>query len=198
MRLSLPLLAVLVLFTAPPAWAVTGDVNAFFGTKTLDSADWAPPFDDQGEFGVLFDISDRHWPVSLAIDLLGSSRQEDYWDGYTYTSTSELDLGVRKIFDIHGTDLHPYVGGGLALVNASVEDVYYWSSPCGRYDCGDNADGTGIWLNGGIYWSFWGHFNVGLDLRYSQADVTLRDAYGYRYTLDAGGTHSGLLLGYRW
>ena len=55
----------------------------------------------------------------------------------------------------------------------------------------DDNNGIGIWLNGGVYWTLSQHFNLGLDLRYSQADVTLFD-------VDAGGTHAGVILGYHW
>jgi len=193
------IVALLCSLTAAPALAVTGNVNLFLGEKQLDSSDWAAPYDDQGEFGVLFDISDRYWPVSLAVDLLGSSHEEDFADGYTYVSTGELDIGVRKVFNIYGTSLHPYVGGGLALISARVEDVYYVASPCGAYDCGDEDSAAGIWLNGGIYWTFGNIFNLGLDVRYSTAEVNLYDAQlNSRREIDAGGSHAGLLLGVHW
>ena len=50
----------------------TGNVNFFLGQKTLDEDDWAP-LDKQGEFGVLVDFKQQNWPVSIAIDFLGSA-----------------------------------------------------------------------------------------------------------------------------
>lgn len=194
------ILAALFISMAAPAFAVN-NINIFLGQKTLDSSDWGAssylgyglPLDEQGEFGVLMDFAGYNWPVSIAVDLLGSAREEDFYSttwgpGTTTASTSELDVGVRKIFDIYGTSLHPYVGGGLALITGRIEDDYYY------YGITDDEDtGLGIWLNGGIYWSFAEHFNLGVDLRVSDADVTL-----YGETVNAGGTHGGLMFGYRW
>jgi hypothetical protein len=36
-------------------------------------------------------------------------------------------------------------------------------------------------------------FNLGFDLRYSSADITLGG-----FEVEAGGTYAGLLLGYHW
>lgn len=178
--------AALFFSMAAPAFAgVTGNVNLFLGEKNLDS-DWGI-YDDQGEFGILFDISGDYWPVSIAVDLLGSAHTEEYWWGDATASTGELDLGVRKVFDIPGTSFHPYVGGGLAFVSARYEETDYYGTIY------TEDDGTGIWLNGGIYWTLGRSFNLGLDLRHSQADVTLDGV-----EVDAGGTHGGILLGYHW
>lgn len=191
--------ALLCLVMAAPAFAATGNISLLFGEKQLDSSDWDPAFTQQDEFGLMFDVTDRYWPISLAVDLLGSSHKINYLDGYTQVSTGELDLGVRQHFDIYGTDLHPYLGGGLALVSARVEDVYYFGSPCGAYDCGDEDGAIGIWLNGGIYWTLGNMLNLGLDLRYSAADVSLYNGQSGRYeTVDAGGVHSGITLGLHW
>jgi hypothetical protein len=188
------IVALLCSLMAAPVFALTGNVNMFLGEKQLDNSDWNPPFDEQDEFGIMFDIGDRYWPVSFAVDLLGSSRTVDYIDGDRTISTGELDLGVRKIFDIYGTSLHPYVGGGLALISATFEDYYF------GYGTDTSEDSSaGVWLNGGIYWTFGNIFNLGLDVRYSAADVTLYNFDQARYeTVDAGGVHTGLILGVHW
>jgi len=197
--------AALFLVIAAPASAVT-DINIFLGQKNLDSADWGAgsdmgagvSLDKQGEFGVLMNFAGYNWPVSIAVDLLGSSEEVDYYDTYyssygrVTASTSELDLGVRKVFGIYGTALHPYVGGGLALITGSIEDNVYY---VGTYS--DSDTGAGVWLNGGIFWSI-GHFNLGLDARYSNADVTLISYYGNPVSVNAGGTHGGVIFGYSW
>lgn len=180
------------LLWAGQALAVQGNVNFLLGQKTLDSNDWAP-YDEQGELGVLFDIRDDYWPVSLAVDLLGSAKTRDYWWGDATASSGELDLGVRKVFDITGASLHPYVGGGLALINARYEENDY---TFGTWSTSDS--GSGVWLNGGIYYSFGEHFNLGLDVRFSRADVTLLDYFGNPVNVSAGGNHAGLVMGYRW
>lgn len=186
-------LAVLVAAVVPSLAIAGGNVNIFLGEKELDTTDWASPYDQQGEFGVLIDFGNEYWPVNFAIDLLGSSKQTDYWDGYQEVSTSEIDLGVRKIFDLEGTLVHPYVGGGLALVSARYEDVYYYFDPVCGYVCSDEDSGLGVWLNAGFYVTLGQSFNLGLDLRYSEADVTVLGT-----TVNAGGMHAGLLLGYHW
>ncbi|HEY0719893.1 MAG TPA: hypothetical protein VGE50_01440 [Gammaproteobacteria bacterium] len=203
-RLNWAFALLLLAFTVPAA-AVT-DINIFLGQKSLDSADWGAgsemgagvSLDEQGEFGILMNFAGYNWPVSIAVDLLGSSDEVDYYDTYynsygrVTASTSELDLGVRKVFGIYGTSLHPYVGGGLALVTGTIEDQVFY---VGSYD--DSDSGTGLWLNGGIFWSI-GHFNIGLDARYSEADVTLLSYYGNPVTVNAGGSHAGLIVGYSW
>ena len=51
----------------------------------------------------------------------------------------------------------------------------------------------GSWVEGGIYFTVSERFNIGFNLRLSQAEVTL---YGVEF--EAGGTHTGLLLGFPW
>ena len=182
------------------AGGVVGNVNLLLGSKHLDSNDWrinGVNYDQQSEGGVLFDIADESWPVSLAVDLVGSAvkKSPPSYDGTG--STAELDVGLRKIFNFPGSLLHPYVGGGLAFVTARYEEkasYYYYSSN----NWHTQESGNGFWLNGGVYWSFWEHFNVGLDVRYSKANVTLYDYYGKAFKVDAGGKQAGLLMGYHW
>ena len=50
-----------------------------------------------------------------------------------------------------------------------------------------------ILVNGGIYWTLGQNFNLGLDLRYSQADVTF-----FGTDVEAGGAHVDVILGYHW
>lgn len=177
----------LLLLAAVPAFAATGNVNLFLGQKSLDSSDWNAPYDDQGEFGVLFDFRGESWPLSIAVDLLGSARTVDYGWFDRIASTTELDFGVRKNFDFPGSSAHPFIGGGLAIVTARLEDT----SGLGTFYVDDSA--LGVWLNGGIYWTLGEHFNLGLQARYSQADVTLAGV-----SVNAGGTHAGIMLGYHW
>ena len=54
-------------------------------------------------------------------------------------------------------------------------------------------DAIGFWIGGGIYWTLGEHFNIGFDLRWSKAEVTINGVDG-----EAGGGHAGLLLGYHW
>ena len=163
----------------------TGNVNFFLGQKTLDKNDWEP-FEEQGEFGVLVDFKQESWPVSIAIDLLASLDEHTISGIETDASTSEFDIGVRKIWEVAGSSIRPFVGGGLAFINAEIEATNVVSVSV-------DDSGTGIWLNGGVYWTLGQHFNLGLQARYSKAEVTLAGIDG-----EAGGTHAGIMLGYHW
>ena len=164
----------------------TGNVNFFLGQKSLKSEDWSP-MEDQDAFAVLVDFKQSSWPVSIAIDLLGSSQEStDYGFNFEGT-TSEFDIGVRKIWETSGTSIRPYIGGGLAFINAEAKVSYLYAS------VSDDDTGLGLWLNGGVYWTLGQHFNLGLDLRYSKAEVTVYDV-----NVEAGGTSAGLILGYHW
>jgi len=44
-----------------------------------------------------------------------------------------------------------------------------------------------------LFWRLGKRFNIGLDVRYSKAEITL-----FNVDVDAGGTHAGLLLGWGW
>jgi opacity protein-like surface antigen len=180
------ILAVILLlsFINAPANAWTGNANAFFGQKTLDKDDWEPA-DKQVELGVLFDFKQSQWPVSIAIDLLTSKDEVTVSGVDTEARTAEFDVGVRKIWDISGSSIRPYIGGGIAFVSAEIKET--------PTNISVNDTRTGFWLNGGIYWTLTQYFNLGLDLRYSQADVTL-----YNTDVEAGGTHVGIILGYHW
>lgn len=201
MKISKSLIVAVLLLITSPTFAAGGSISLFLGQKNLDSSDWGSSnpnlygdsFDQQDEYGVLMDFRGDYWPISLAVDFLDSSHEVDYPDGYVIASTNEMNLGVRQIFNIYGTSLYPYAGGGLAFIDAKIEDVYYYGSPCGYYDCGDEDSAIGFWAGGGIIWQLPDQFNLGIDVRYSEATVTLN---GRQY--NAGGSHAGMTLGFRW
>lgn len=193
MKKIIIVIALALTYTSANAGEWTGNVNFFLGQKTLDKDDWEP-VDEQPEFGVLVDFKKQDWPVSIAIDILGSSGDEtlndpDLGNLSFEAKTSELNLGVRKIWNTANSSIRPYVGGGVAFINADAE----LKSTGFSISVSDDDMGTGFWLGGGVYWTLNQSFNLGLDLRYSQADVTLFDE-----SLKAGGTHVGLMLGYHW
>ncbi len=172
--------------TTVPAFAMTGNASAFLGQKHLDSNDWSP-VEDQVQIGVVSDLRGDDWPISFAVDLLVSSDKANMPGPDITGSTLELDFGVRKVFDIPDSALHPYVGGGPALMSARREYDY------GSYTVSDNDSGTGYWVSGGVYWTFANHYNAGFDLRHSKANV---DLFGTQ--VDAGGNHAGIMFGYKW
>ncbi len=163
----------------------SGNVNFFLGTKTLDSDDWGP-FDEQAAFGVLVDFKQKNWPISMAIDILGSLDRETVAGIETEGRTSEFDIGIRKIWEVSGSSIRPFIGGGLAFINADLKT----STPV---TVSVSDSGTGIWLNGGVYWTLGQHFNLGLQARYSKAEVSFSG-----FDVEAGGIHAGLMLGYHW
>ncbi|MCJ7765773.1 MAG: porin family protein [Thiovulaceae bacterium] len=162
----------------------TGNVNLLIGQKTLDKDDWER-FDKQAEIGVMFDIGGKDWPVNFALDMLVSGDEETISGVDVDASTAEMDIGIRKSF-LDG-NLHPYVGGGLALIQANIEGTQ------SGVTVSDDDTGVGVWVSGGLYYSIIEHINVGLDLRYSHAKTTL-----FGVDKQAGGTHVALFAGYHW
>jgi hypothetical protein len=190
--LSIPTLAISGSSSSPGSW--TGNINGFLGMKQLDEDDWEP-VEEQTEFGVKLDFKQQSWPVSIAIDYFLSSDDDSglyFVPGYGVISatlegeTSELCFGVRKVWDASPT-MRPFIGGGLAHITAEVE-----ATALGVSASADD-DAIGFWIGGGIYWTLGEHFNIGFDLRWSKAEVTINgvDAEG-------GGGHAGLLIGYHW
>ena len=180
------LAAVLMLFSINIyAGSWTGNVNFLLGQKSLETDDWGD-LDKQAAFGVFVDFGQSDWPVSIAIDVLGTYDETTDTGINIEGSTSEIDAGIRKIWKVSNTSMRPYIGGGLALVGAELKAT-------GPFPVSDDDTGVGLWLNGGVYWTLGQSFNIGLDLRYSDAEVTLFGVDG-----EAGGTTAGLLLGYHW
>jgi len=169
---------VALLVLAAPSFGTDYQVNFFLGQKMLDKEDWEPA-EDQSEFGAITTFGGEDWPVHIAADLLGS--QEDVTEmGIDATaSTTELDFGVRKIWGKN--KLHPFLGGGLAVINGEIEAL----------GVSVDDDGTGYWIDGGLFWRLGKRFNIGFEARYSRADITLLGVDG-----DAGGEHIGLILGF--
>jgi hypothetical protein len=94
--------------------------------------------------------------------------------------TQELNIGVRKVF---GDPIAwaPYIGGGITLLDASVDYKGY----------SDNDTGTGVWADIGFYWNAFEHLNFAWEFRFSSTEVTLLDSKG-----DVGGWKTGIVLGY--
>ena len=175
----------ILIITCAHANEWSGNINLFLGKKLLDSDEWAP-VDEQDEFGILVDFKKNHWPVSIALDLLLSADETTEYGINFEGETSEFNAGVRKIWKVSGSSMRPYIGGGYSLVRAEWETT-------GAFSQSDSDKGSGIWLNCGIYWTLLQSFNIGLDLRYTNSEITLFSTWD-----DAGGTHAGLFLGYHW
>lgn len=191
-RIALGLIVVAAVLSAfvPAKADADGHVNFFLGQKSLDSDDWAP-IDDQFEFGAVMSFGQDAWPVHIAVDVLASVGQEDLGGGTFTGSTFEVDAGVRKIWK-KGKTL-PYVGAGVSVVGAAAK----LETPFGDTD-GDGS-GFGFWAGGGVFWRLGERFNIGLDVRYSDAKVDLDFGSGVvARDVNAGGLQYGLLLGFGW
>jgi len=159
----------------------TGNANFLLGQKQLDENDWQP-VDSQFELGVLVDFRKVDWPVSIAIDFLesgdvhesGANKEE----GYTF----EQHIGARKIWGDTGTVFRPYIGGGVARVPGKIKRKTATTTE------EQDDTGTGYWLGADTYWMVGPQLNLGLDIRYSQAEVTL-----FNKEIEAGGLHTGYL-----
>ncbi|MFB0532662.1 MAG: hypothetical protein ACETVU_03235 [Desulfatiglandales bacterium] len=172
----------------------TGNLNVFLGAKLLDEHEWEP-VEEQDEFGIKLDLKQQGWPVSIVIDYLSSSGDETalMFDPLSGTvefdiegETSELNLGVRKIWD-QFPHIRPFIGAGLSSISAE-----YTGTALG-ITVSDSDNAVGIWFGGGIYWTLADHFNIGLEAAFSTAEVTLFDV-----NADAGGGHFGVLAGLHW
>lgn len=158
------------------AWA-GGNVNVMYGQKNLDDDDWEP-VEDQTEYGIMFDFkANDNWPISIALDLLFSDDEGDYYGVDIDGETQEFNLGVRKYFPVT-PQFKPYVGGGLAYISAEYSGSY------AGVGVSDDDSEVGFWLGGGAVFTFAERINIGVDLRYSQAEVTMYGMDG-----EAGGTH---------
>ena len=159
----------------------TGNLNLFLGAKALDKYEWEPT-EEQDEFGVEVDFKQVGWPVSIAIDFLSGSGEGTYLGVKFESKTSELNVGFRKIWDIFPR-VRPFIGGGISFITGEFS---------GR-GLSDDDSAAGIWIGGGVYWTLGKHLNIGLEGKYSTADVTL-----FGVDADAGGGHFGILVGFHW
>ena len=170
----------------------TGNINVFLGAKALDEDDWAP-VDEHSEIGIELDFRPKSWPVNIAVDYLFSkSDKESFIDPSSLivfdmeAETSELNIGIRKIWEQY-TSVRPFIGGGLSFIRGEAE-----VSALG-ITVSESGNGAGIWIGGGVYWTLIDHLNLGLELKFSTADISIAGV-----DVDAGGGHFGFLAGYHW
>ena len=170
--------------TQTDSW--TGNVSGYAGHKSVDEEDW-PNLDSQTSVGVISDFRKQSWPVSIAADLIFSADVHESGVEEDTGGTAEAHLGARKIFTLDNSSFRPYVGGGVALVTALLEN----ENAGVTIDEDDRA--VGAWVGAGTYYAVTPSFNIGLDVRYSKAEVTLFDK-----KREAGGLNAGITAGYHW
>ena len=212
------LLLILTLLLIPSitlAGEWTGNLNLLYGYKYLNDGDW-DPVEDQTEFGLSIDFKKQNWPISVALEILHSKESEHVADrvsprGETFPTyfdadINEIALGIRKnIFLQHNVNV--FFGGGIAMVGAKV-DYENESFPAGEAgglssssitgqevdeSISDDDSAFGFWASAGLYTTFAEHYNLGIQARWSKADVTLFDE-----DVDAGGLHGLLFAGFHW
>jgi len=79
------------------------------------------------------------------------------------------------------------LGGGLSDINAE------FTGTVSGFSASLSGSGLGGWLGGGVVWVLTNSFNIGFDLRASSASVSMGGL-----SVNAGGGHAGLLLGYHY
>ena len=177
--------ALLLLLTVSLAQADqwSGHLGVLAGGKLLDNGDW-PELDKHFSMGFISDIKEDSWPMSMALDLIDTGGKSDHDGAEDLGHTTEIHLGVRKIFlDQHGK-IHPYIGGGLAFMYAEQE--YEIENIKTKED-----DSTvGAWIGVGTYYTVHSKCVIGLDVRYSRGEVSLFDQ-----DRDAGGLHAYITAG---
>ena len=164
---------------------LSGHIGGFIGLKTMDSSDW-PDLDNHFAMGVIFDIKKDSWPISIVLDITDTGDKHKHDGMEDLGHTSELHFGIRKIFINQDSKLQPYLEGGVASIYAEQE--FEVNNTTMKQDDSD----TGIWLGAGMYYEINPKFVLGLDVRYSEAEITL-----FNEELDAGGFYTGVTGGYK-
>lgn len=175
----------IVTLSSIPAHSTSGNLNLFIGQKSLDDSDYWNPVDDHTEYGIIFDMIEKGWPISLELGLLMSSDKSSDHIGTWEANTSEFSVGIKKIWAIRNFPLKPFVSGGLAYISAEDEYEEY------GYSIQEDDSAMGFYLSAGAYATLSQHLNLGLLFRISKADVDLFDD-----GVGAGGEHIGLFIGY--
>ncbi len=161
----------------------TGNVNLLIGAKALDEDDWEPAH-EHAEFAIGIDFGKTNWPIAVAIDLIGSAGEGTLGSFDVEASTSEFDLGVRKIWK-PAQKVRPFLGGGIAFITGTMEVKNSFAS------VKDDDTGTGFWINGGIYMTLNELINLGIEARVSSAEIELNGVEG-----NAGGGHFCFFVGF--
>lgn len=181
-------LASLMPFQATLAEDFQGHISGMIGKSDLKTSDWGQ-HDLQGVTGILIDFKKPSWPVSVAIDLVGSGDEDDGTSHKKETYSAAIQLGVRKIIIVENSVFKPYLGAGVTFINSEMRETNN-STQLTKIE-EDSA--VGAWVGVGTYVELSEHFHMGADLRYSEADVTLFNA-----KRKAGGVQTVVSMGYHW
>lgn len=171
-----------------------GHVNFLIGQKSIADSD-AEPVDSGLAFGAIMSFGKTDWPIHIAVDVLSYASSGARFAVDVTAATLEGAVGVRKIWQVGKA--RPYVGAGVGLVGADFEyDNKFGGS---RFDDEAYGNGFGPWAGGGVFWRLGERFNLGLDLRWNQAEVDIVSDSGQTLEdVDVGGFSYGLTLGFGW
>lgn len=180
---------VAVCFAMPAAAenTVNGNINFFFGGKTLDDV-WEPA-DEHTEFGVMTDFAPANFPVNIVADIFFAN--DDGWNGIGQNRTRidietiEMHVGARKYFAV-SEDFSPYVGGGVAAIRADLE----LASADNTRRITDDEMAYGWWAGFGAKFRAVEDISFGVDFRYSNAEAELAGE-----DEEVGGYHAGMFVG---
>jgi hypothetical protein len=178
---------------ATPAEA-GGNLNVLLGQKEQDTSfSDTESVQEQDMLGLMMDWGGEGWPVNLALDVVDSSKDsnDNDFDVNVDGSVLAIDGGVRWYF-VKNRSWEPYVGGGVSYISANVDT----SGQSNDVEFDDST--VGYWVNGGIKWVLGEHFNLGGDVRYEKAELSVEDDLNNPVDIEAGGLGYAVLLGYRW
>ncbi len=164
----------------------TGNNSGYLGTKSIDDNNW-PDLDHELAMGAIIDIRQQDWPVSIALDFVSTGDRHDYGSQEDETTVLEGHIGIRKVFTLANSPIRPYLGGGMALVAAEI------SSDIGSVSISEDDHVIGKWIGIGSYFDLGPQLHMGIDMRYSAAEVRLSNQ-----DRDIDGVYTGVSLGYHW
>ena len=163
----------------------SGHVSGIVGLKTMDSSDW-PELDSHFSMGLILDIKKDSWPVNMVLGIADTGDKHKHEGMEDLGHTTEYQLGIGKIFSHQGSKIQPYLGGGVSFIYAEQE--FEENNDSTRRD----DDVVGIWIGAGIYYEINPKLVLGVDLRFSDGEISL-----FEQDINAGGLHVGATAGYQ-
>jgi hypothetical protein len=185
-------LAMLIALLPASAFAqdtLVADFNFLLGNKQVDTGDWGKTLDEQFTTGLETTWRHTRWPVGIAADAMfanAEKRRNEFTQDETLTraSTLELAVGARAIVPFGAW--RPHLGAGVELAQGDVQVIRR-----GDADDAAGAGGTGVWVSGGVFARLGRTANIGMSVRWSQANVK-----SSTFEADAGGIVYGVTLGF--
>lgn len=142
--------------------------------------------------GIRGDFKPVSWPVYISVGTTISGAARNAVAIFTDDDRQEItvyeyQLGIQKYFN-EGHMFQPYIGGGINVADAEIRDIVN-----DREFDSDNDRAVGIGVGTGFVVELGSHFDLGLDVRYSEADLTL---YGVENNIE--GVNTSIRIGTHW